>query len=344
MKLQAGARAGGVALAGAVMRSSPADFCVDEELGFEPDGQGEHLLLQIEKTGLTTPQAAAVLAQCAGLARRQVSWSGLKDRNAVTTQWLSLHMPGAGLPESVAPGTQPAEGLRVLRAGFHGRKLRPGTHRGNRFRIHLRDLHTAPAELEAGLSRLAAHGAPNYFGAQRFGHHGANLDLTVRRRGRQARGMHLSALRAQLFNAVLDARVRAGNWCQVLPGDALQFADGHSFFVAETPDATLQARVDRGELHVTGPLHGQGDPLSQGPVRDLEAQVIAEFPAARDILEKAGMKPARRALRLFAEGLSWQLPADGEVTLEFRLRAGGFATSLLQELFDLRDAGSQEAA
>ncbi len=326
----------------AVLRMEPADFRVVEELGFEPDGAGEHLWLQVEKTALTTPQAAREVARLLGIAPRQVSWSGLKDRNAVTVQWLSAHLPGreaAGL-EELQRGAVP--GLRLLRAARHGRKLRPGTHRRNHFEIRLHDCHADAALLAQRLAQVALQGVPNYFGPQRFGNEASNLE--TRRRGRQGRAMHLSALRALLFNAVLDARVRAGNWNRVLPGDVLQFADGNSVFVASSDGAGEQARVDAGELHVTGPLAGTGEVLASAETAQLEQQVLAGYPEPLRALERERMKPARRALRLLPEDMQWESGAAGEVRVSFSLRSGAYATVLLREVFLLDDARGREAA
>ncbi len=328
----------------AQIRVAPEDFQVEEILGFEPDGQGEHLLVQIEKRNLTTPQAATDLARLVGVARRRVSWCGMKDRNAVTRQWLSVHMPGAEFPLHLASPVQVHDSLRVLRAAFHQHKLRPGYHAANVFCLHLRGITADRVELDAALQRVATQGVPNYFGEQRFGNRSINLDTRVQRRGRQAQGMHFSALRAQLFNACLDQRVAAGSWRTVLPGDALQFADGNSFFLASGHDAQDQQRVDRGELHVTGPLYGAGDGLAQDRVAELEARIFAAYPEACATLDATGMRPARRALRLVPGEFDWQWQADDVVRLGFRLRSGAFATSVLREIFEVHDARGVQAA
>ena len=74
----------------ALLRSSPEDFIVDEELSFTPTGAGEHLLLQVEKIGQNTQYVAKQIAAAAGLKARLVSYAGLKDRHAVTRQWFCL--------------------------------------------------------------------------------------------------------------------------------------------------------------------------------------------------------------------------------------------------------------
>ena len=75
------------------IRSLPEDFIVDEELSFSPTGEGEHVFLQIRKTGKNTEDIARILARHAGVTRKSVSYAGLKDRNAVTSQFFSIHLP-----------------------------------------------------------------------------------------------------------------------------------------------------------------------------------------------------------------------------------------------------------
>ena len=84
---------------------------------------------------------------------------------------------------------------------------------------------------------ITAHGVPNYFGEQRFGHGGDNIRHARAMlagsepvRDRHLRGLYLSAARAFLFNEVLAARIGAGTWNTVLPGEACMLAGSNSFF------------------------------------------------------------------------------------------------------------------
>jgi tRNA pseudouridine13 synthase len=154
-------------------RVEPEDFEVEEELGFEPAGQGEHLYLWVEKVGLGTEQAVESLARATGLARERFGFAGRKDRNALTRQWISA----AGLAEARAEELA-LPGLRVLCCARHPVRLRLGAHAANRFRLRLRAL--APAHrprLEAVLARIRAKGLPNWFGPQRFGLSGRSFEL-----------------------------------------------------------------------------------------------------------------------------------------------------------------------
>ena len=318
------------------LRAVPEDFEVREELGFALDGGGEHVWLWVRKRDANTDWVARRLAERAGVPAGAVGYAGLKDRRAVTEQWFSVHLPGRPEPDW-ADGADPD--FAVLRAVRHSRKLRRGALTGNAFRIAVREIDGDPAELAARLNSIVATGVPNYFGEQRFGREGGNLERAEallrgeeKVRDRHRRGLYLSAARAALFNAVLARRVVAGTWNQPLPGEVLMLAGSHSIFTATEMDDTLRRRVAEFDLHPTGPLWGAGEPLGGGPVRELEEAVAATLPAFRDGLASAGLKQERRALRLIARDATLEFSDEGTAILNFRLPAGAYATTVLREL------------
>lgn len=151
------------------IREVPGDFEVEEIPLYPPSGTGEHLMVLIEKRGLTTRAAISALARRFRVAERAIGCAGLKDRHAVTRQWLSL----PGVDAEAARGME-LPGLRILEAARHGNKLRTGHLRGNRFAITARGAPPdAAARAAPVLDRLAREGLPNGFGPQRFG---ARLD------------------------------------------------------------------------------------------------------------------------------------------------------------------------
>ncbi len=225
----------------AELRREPGDFRVEEVLGFEPDGSGEHVLVWIEKTGANTDWVARQFARKLGLPPIAIGYAGLKDRHAITRQYLSVQLGRRAEPDWQALDI---EGVRVLAATRHARKLKRGAHRANRFLIRLRALRGERERAQVVLDAIAAHGVPNYFGEQRFGHEAGNVDLARRlfagaRLPREQRGIVLSAARSQLFNAVLAQRVRAANWDRALDGEVFMLAGSHSLFGPEPPDAAL---------------------------------------------------------------------------------------------------------
>ena len=318
------------------IRTAPEDFQVTEIPLLEPDGEGEHVWLYIRKRNENTLWVAGQLAAFAGVHPRQVSFAGLKDRNAVTEQWFSVHLPGQDAPDWPALNS---DTLTVLRHARHSRKLRRGALKGNHFRITIRELAGEQSDLEQRLALIKGQGVPNYFGEQRFGRDGSNLRSAEAlfsnpkmRLSRNKRSLTLSAARSLLFNRVLSQRVSAGDWNKALAGDAMQLAGSHSFFTAASVDAELMARTERQDIHPTGPLYGRGESPVQGESRELEQAVLADYKSWCEGLEVAGLKQDRRALRLTPGNLSWQWAASGVLVLEFSLPAGAYATSVLREL------------
>ena len=333
-------RVGAVPTASGRLRTCPEDFQVDEVLGFEPDGEGEHALLHVRKRNTNTDWLARQLAKHAGVRAADVSYSGQKDRAAVTTQWFSVHLPGRPDPDWSALASDDVEFLHI---GRHARKLRRGSHRANRFVITVRELEGDAAGLEPVLQRIAADGVPNYFGEQRFGRGGGNLERAealfageLKRVDRQQRSMYISAARSHLFNAVLARRVTDGVWNRAVDGDMMMLDGSQSVFAVETVDADIERRVREMDIHPTGPMWGRGTNPATGACRALEDEVLAPWSTLRDGLEHVGLKQERRALRLPVAGLSWEFPDAGSLRLCFTLPRGAFATVVLREVVDYR--------
>jgi len=317
----------------AQMRREPADFHVDEILGFEPSGSGEHAFLDIEKTGANTEWVARQLARELGLAPVAVGFSGLKDRHAITRQAFTVHLGTKPEPDWNALAIP---GVRVLNATRHARKLKRGAHRGNRFVIVLRDVRGERDRVESVLAAIRAHGVPNYFGEQRFGRDDGNLALARQlfsgtRLPREKHGIALSAARSELFNTVLARRVTEHNWDRALDGEVFMLAGTHSVFGPETLTDELAQRLAAFDIHPTGPMWGRGELRSSDAVRAIEEAAID---AQRDLaqgLEKAGLEQQRRSLRLVARDLDAGWNGD-DLTLSFALESGAFATVVVREL------------
>lgn len=326
-------RAWGIPPVSAVLKAAVEDFRVDEELDVEFSGEGEHLWIWLEKRGRNTADVARELAVLAGVPAKAVSWSGLKDRQAVTRQWFSLQ-----LPQNCEAETWQGEGWRVLEATRHRRKLRIGSHRSNRFGLVLRECQGDFEALEARLQQVAQSGVPNYFGEQRFGWGGANIDAArnwiengAPRIGRQRRSLYLSAVRSWLFNRVLAQRVEDGHWNLRLPGDVMVL-DGRGSIFQDDASAELDERLLRGEIHPTGPLCGRiSGLLPTGLSADLEQSVLVSESRIVKGLEALGVDAGRRALRLLPRQLQWRWSADNVLELNFSLPAGCFATTLVRE-------------
>ncbi len=330
-------------------RVEPEDFFVEEVLGFDADGSGSHVLLLVEKRDANTGWVAAELARAAGIASRDVGVSGQKDRRAVARQSFSLPWP-ASVPLDGCLAFS-GEGYRVLAAQRHGRKLRPGSHRANRFTIRLRDASGDRAAIESRLALVGSAGVPNYFGPQRYGRGQANLAIArdwaaggTAPRDRARRGFALSTARSEIFNLVLAERVRRGDWDRLLAGEAVILDGRRSFFRADEIDAALVERCDAMDLHPSGPLWGRGPLEAGGEALAVEESIVATEPALRELLEAHGMDQERRSLRLPVRSLQWRFE-DDSVCLSFELPRGTFATSVLHEVLQgAWDTGENGAA
>lgn len=338
------ARAHGAPVLTARIRSTPEDFVVEELPGFEASGAGEHLLLTIEKRGMTTAFAAKRIAEWAGVAESAIGHAGLKDRHAVTRQRLSVWLPKKTAPDIDA---LQSDDLRVLDHAWHARKLPPGALAGNRFVLALREVTGDRNAIDARLQAIAARGVPNHFGEQRFGRGGGNVQQAVamfagRRVKREERGMLLSAARSELFNRVLSARVEAGNWDTALDGEVWMLDGSRSVFGPEPMTPELQARLDAFDIHPSGPLWGEGELRSEAASREVELAALQGDTASRlrTGLERAGLRQERRALRLRPSELAWTWREDDALELRFALPPGCYATTVLRELGEVGDAAA----
>ncbi|AOO59253.1 tRNA pseudouridine(13) synthase TruD [Raoultella ornithinolytica] len=321
-----------------ILKANPEDFVVVEDLGFAPDGEGEHLLVRILKTDCNTRFVADALAKFLKIHAREVSFAGQKDKHAVTEQWLCARLPGKEMPDL---SKFQLEGCQVLEYARHKRKLRLGALKGNQFTLILREISDRD-EVERRLQAVAAQGVPNYFGAQRFGIGGSNLLGALRwaesgapLRDRNKRSFWLSAARSGLFNQQVSIRLKKPEFNQVVDGDALQLAGRGSWFVA-TPEerAQLQERVDNRELMITAALPGSGEWGSQREAQAAEQAAVAEETQLQALLVREKVEAARRAMLLYPQQMSWNWWDDVTVELRFWLPAGSFATSVVRELIN----------
>lgn len=287
--------------AAGLIRRQPEDFRVVERLDVELASEGEHVYFDIEKREANTAWVAWQLSERLGLREQDIGYAGRKDRHAITRQWFSAYLPGKPIP---AWDVIKIEGVRIHGVRRHRQKLREGQLQGNHFEIRV-ETNTSPdarADIESRLGEIKTAGFPNYFGAQRFGRDGANLDLADKllvRRGKLKgdRGMAISAARAWLFNLYLADQVSQG--CEL-----------------------------RGR---TGPLIGKvRDPQ---PGEDSLDEHMQQWVSG---LRHLGSKAAERELLVVPKELRWRW-SEGAVSLSFCLPAGAFATSLLSELFILKD-------
>ncbi|MGX8219351.1 tRNA pseudouridine(13) synthase TruD [Psychrobacter celer] len=359
----------------ALYKAKPEDFVVNERLEVDFTDAGEHLWLHIEKSGINTAYLAKLLSEWADIPLRDVGYSGLKDRQALTTQWFSLRLPKKQKPDSdFAPVDIKAhETVKIIAEHWHNKKLNRGTHNANQFVITLRDIEFAKdqtlgdkSSVEQHLQTISKTGVPNYFGPQRFGFGGNNireaLNLFARplkstssakkknkRKSavREQNSMELSAARSLIFNQILAARVQDGSWNTGLNGDVFNLNGSGSIFASEHMDETLQARLASGDIHPTAVMWGADNNKVAGEAAELENTVVQQdalLAALATGLEQREVKAQRRALRLPVEDLSWQWADEQDeeqtLVLSFTLTTGSFATSVLASIVQHLQLGS----
>jgi tRNA pseudouridine13 synthase len=329
----------GAALGRGDFRCAPEDFRVSE-VGIEPTGKGEHLYIRARKTGQNTRWVAKQIAEVLGLPYRAVSYAGLKDRHAITEQWFAAHLPGRADPEL---DDLCIDGVEILRTVRHSRKLRPGQLSYNAFDIVLRNCRfSSESNLNDRLQKIAAVGVPNFYGPQRFGRGGSNLEpeaglADLATLPRERRSFVISALRSALFNGYLARRVRDESWEQPLQGEVS--VSDRPRGIAEDDTSVFQP-----ERMPAGLLWGNGAGFSGSDAGDLEQHYFADFPLVCSMLEKAGARASRRALRARVANLVWRAH-DNELTIGFMLGPGSYATTVLREVMDLRDrSGGDDAS
>lgn len=298
----------------ATYKACPEDFVVHEILPFTFTGQGEHLWLHMQKIGMNTAFLAKLLAEWADIPLRDVGYSGLKDRHALTTQWFSLRLPKKKLPptEFTPTDLDTDESVQILTQEWHNKKLNRGTHSANQFIITLRNtkfegvetarnacdqLPSMEQQIEQHLVIMSQNGVPNYFGPQRFGHGGNNIrealtlfarplqnNSSPRKKGKskgrrsphEQNTMALSAARSLIFNEILAVRVRDDSWNQGMAGEAFNLAGSGSIFTSEQVDDTLRARLADGDIHPTGVLWGIDNDKVSGEVANLENVTVQQ--------------------------------------------------------------------
>ena len=344
----------------ALYKAQAEDFVVNEILDIDFTGEGEHLWLHIEKSGINTAYLANLLSEWAEIPLRDVGYSGLKDRHALTTQWFSLRIPKKQLPPSeFAPSDiKEHETVHIIAQHWHNKKLNRGTHRANQFIITLRDVQFADdstltdnkALVEQHLATINTIGVPNYFGPQRFGFGGNNIqealrvfsrppkDKSAHKKGKQKRlpreqnSMELSAARSLIFNEILAARVRDGSWNTGLQGEVFNLNGSGSIFASEQMDETLQARVTSGDIHPTAVMWGVGNDKVTGAAAEVEENVVQHSELLTQLvmgLEQREVSSQRRSLRLPIDDMHWQWTDQQTLVLSFTLMTGSFATSVL---------------
>ena len=146
------------------LKGVQTDFRVTELLSDEAaiKGPGPLQLYRVTKRGLTTFEAADRLAREAGVDRSSVCYAGLKDKDGITGQYMTV--------EGGNPVKLKEPGLAIFHAGGAVRALNSQDSVGNAFEITVRDLAGDDMRrIRVNIEEVKRLGLPNYFDDQRFG-------------------------------------------------------------------------------------------------------------------------------------------------------------------------------
>lgn len=323
----------------AQFKTTPDDFVVEECLGYDLTGEGEHLFCYIEKSGLETEQVKRILARGLQLSQKTISYAGIKDKQAVTRQWFSIHLPG-----KQTPLVTEMEGLpfKVLKQQRHLKKLHKGHLKGNAFSIRLRELGGDIASIGGRIKQLES-GVPNYFGMQRFGNEGNNLTLAKAHllAGEQIkqpflRGIVLSAARSWLFNKQIAKRVEAGSWNSIVCDDVVNLVGSNSAFICHEVNEEIKARLQQQDIAPSGVLWGKPSGDLQTHAYRITKTILAEYQPWLDALESKHLEMMLRPFVLYPQQLSYR-QEENDLIITFFLPKGAYATSVIRELSELNE-------
>lgn len=343
----------------AQFKTCPQDFVVTEIIEFSDNltGAGEHLWLYVQKIGVNTQFLIEQLAKCMGVPVYDIGYSGLKDRHAVTYQWLSVRLPKVTdivvIETQLNQALNQGESVKIIRQNWHNKKLIHGVHTANHFKILLRSIKGDKKAIDESLLMLKQTGIPNFFGEQRFGNQENNLikakdfaqkilkQKSIKRKLNQKESFLISVMRSFIFNQILQKRLDNQTWDKAITGDVFNLNGTGSVFVAPIDD-DINGRMRVGDIHATAPLFGVvGKIGASEQAWAIEQEVLsrAECELFVQALLKMDIRATRRPLRVMADELCWEWCDEG-LWLSFGLPAGAFATSLLdwlvQELYELK--------
>jgi tRNA pseudouridine13 synthase len=325
---------------GGVIGPEPEDFQVDEIPLYIFSGEGEHVYVRVRKRRLTTRDAVVALARAAGVPQSEVGTAGMKDKHAVTTQWMSLPARRAKPIEAWAL----PDGLSIVESTRHGNKLRTGHLKGNRFRIRLVD--TEPEALTRAESialRLRECGLPNYFGAQRFGRDGANLGNALEWLETEARGerdrlppferkLYASVVQAEVFNRYVTTRIERGLGSP-LAGEVVRLDGAGAMFAVEDVERETP-RWRSKDIHPTGPMIGPKMRKAHGEASSLEDAATASVGLTEGAIARLGRHAdgTRRDVLLRIPSLRVEAGTDDHgLVVELELPSGSYATQVIRE-------------
>ena len=338
-----------------VFNPSPRDFIVDEIPLYEFSGEGEHLVVHIRKKDMTTWEMIGVIARFLGIKNRDIGYAGLKDKNAMTMQYISL----LAKENEERLKEFKHDKIKILGMQRHNNKIRIGHLKGNHFKIRLKKvLGVQRDKLDSVLKWIKINGVPNYFGNQRFGNTGNTwqegkqiLEKKLKIHNQKRRGFLLNAYQSYLFNNWLSKRIeislllqefsefdaekavdlREGSlrgtkeqkhFFKLLEGDLMMHYPFGRVFELESLQEESKRFMDK-DIAPTGLLAGKRVSRATGVAEEIESEFDEE------IAENG----ARRYAWIAVEQIESRFVQEkAQYELSFYLPKGSYATNVLDVL------------
>ena len=335
-------------------KQSPRDFVVEEIPLYEFSGEGEHLILFVRKKNLTTSELVGILARYLGIKNRDIGYAGLKDKHAMTKQYISIHKQHEEMLENFTH-----DSVKIISKTYHNNKIRIGHLKGNRFFIKVKKVNpTSAIKMDEALKNIAKFGMPNFFGYQRFGNDGDNHIIgekiakgEVRERNPRVKKLLINAYQSHLFNLWLSRRLEINRLVnnfdaaelesvlnmpndevsklkaqkhpfKLISGDIMEHYPYGRLFDFEGTQEDLN-RFNERDISITGLLCGKKVKIASDTARTIE----------KDFDDDINADGARRYAWVFPQDIEGRhKPIEAQYEMNFTLPKGSYATVLIEEI------------
>jgi len=335
-------------------KQTPRDFVVEELPLYEFSGEGEHLILFVRKKNLSTNEMVGQIARYLGIKNKEIGYAGLKDKHAMTKQYISLHKKHEEALENFN-----FEGIKILSKTYHNNKIRIGHLKGNRFYIKVKKVNPTDAlKIDEALKNIASLGMPNFFGYQRFGNDGDNHILgeklakgEARERNPRVKKLLINAYQSHLFNLWLSRRLEINSLVasfepqeienllnlpndevkkmkaqkhpfKLLSGDIMEHYPHGRLFDYEGTKEDLD-RFNEHDISVTGMLCG----------KKVRKATSFAFEIEKEFDDEINADGARRYAWVYPSDVEGRFnPIEAQYEMNFTLPKGSYATVLIEEI------------
>lgn len=285
------------------------DFIVDEIKNKKFTNKGNYLILHIKKIYLSTWELIKHISATLDIEEHKIGYAGLKDKNATTTQYISIPLMKEKYLERIETNQ-----VKILEVFRDSSKLSIGDLEGNTFKIALYDIKEEDSyDIFRIISKIQKHGMPNYFGFQRFG---KEFDLQSAKEiaygetfisNKKLEKLLCSAYQSYYFNEWLAQRMYANikedfNGIKVIEGDVLS--------------------LDK--KYVSGLLVGRNILRAKGLAREIEEKYDDEYVQIKGYRRNAWVEVKNFTNKYIKE--------ENKLILTFTLPKSSYATVLIENL------------